>query len=168
MCQLRQEPEGPPSGISALPTFRPRSELFSARLESLQSVKDLFRVLGGSYLGEDFLYFALGREQEGLPCDPHVLLAEGTLLLQNSVVGAHLFIYIGEQVVGQIVFIFEFLLLGNGVGADAEHDCSGLLDLAECVAEPARFDGSTWGVCLGKKEEHGRFAAKRRQGHGFV
>jgi hypothetical protein len=34
------------------------------------------------------------------------------------------------------------------------------LQLLELIAEAAGLDGSTWGVGLGKKEEHDRLAAK--------
>jgi hypothetical protein len=62
-------------------------------------------------------------------------------------------------VIGKIVLVLELLLLANSVSRDAVNSGAGLLDLAECVAEPARFDGSTGRVRLRIEEEDRGFAA---------
>ena len=45
-----------------------------------------------------------------------------------------------------MVFFLKLLLLFGRVSGNAENDRTRLLDLAVCVAEPARFFGSAGGV----------------------
>jgi hypothetical protein len=71
-------------------------------------------------------------------------------------------------VVGQVVLVLELLLFADSVGRDAVHGSAGLLDLGECVAEPARFNGSTGCVRLRIEEEDRGLAPQRLQGHGFI
>ena len=53
------------------------------------------------------------------------------------------------------MFFLEFLLRGGLIGRDAEYSGSGLLDLLECVAEPARLQRSAGSIRLGKeKKDH--------------
>jgi hypothetical protein len=67
-----------------------------------------------------------------------------------------------------LVFVFEFLLLFRLVGRDSVYDGAGSGDLFKCVAEPARFYGSTGGISLGKEEEDHILAVQVLQGDGLA
>ena len=67
-----------------------------------------------------------------------------------------------------MILFLEFLLFGDGIGGNAEQDRSRLLDLAVCVAEPARFFGSAGSVGLGIEKHHYCFAPKIFQGNFFA
>jgi hypothetical protein len=96
---------------------------------------------------------------EGRAVDPHIFLAVHALFLHHAVLGADGLVLVGQQRIREIVLLFE-LLLGRGlVGGDAEHSRTGPLDFLECVAEPARFNRSTWRVGLGIEEQDQVLAA---------
>ena len=58
-----------------------------------------------------------------------------------------------SEVVGEVVLVFEFLLVFDGVAGDAEDDDAGLLEFFEGVAEAAGLDGAAGGVGAGVEEE---------------
>jgi hypothetical protein len=67
-----------------------------------------------------------------------------------------------------MVFFLKLLLLFRRVSGNAEDDRTCLLDLAVCVAEPARFFGSAGGVGFRIEKKHYRLAAKIFQGNLFA
>src|SRR5277367_2781529 len=58
---------------------------------------------------------------------------------------------------------------GRRVGADAQHLCAEVRELAMLVAKTARFERAPNGAVLRVEENHdGTRAAKRRQSHDFT
>ena len=114
----------------------------------------------GFYFREDVGDLALSVDHEGGAFNAHHFLPVHVLFFDHAEGVADFLIGIGEERVGEVVFLFELLLLGGSVGGDAENDGAGLLDLLECVAEPARFYGSTGGVGLGIEEQNHVLTAK--------
>jgi hypothetical protein len=114
----------------------------------------------GFYLGEDAGDLAFTVDNEGGALDPQELLAVHALLFHDAVSGADFLVGVGEERVGKVVLLLEFLLLFRAVGGDAEYDSAGLEYLLECVAEPARFYRSTGSVGLGIKEQNHVLAFK--------
>jgi hypothetical protein len=93
------------------------------------------------------------------PFDPHIFLAVHALFLHYAVLVADGLVFIGQQRIRQVIFLFE-LFLGRGlVGGNPQHHGPGLLYLGECVAEPARLYRSTGRVGLGIEKEHHVLAA---------
>ena len=91
--------------------------------------------------------------------DAHIFSAVHALFLEHIKFLDDGLVDIGEQRVRQVIFFFEFLLGGDFIGGDAEYNGSSLLDSLECVAEPARFYGSTGRVGFGiKEQDHGLVA----------
>jgi hypothetical protein len=93
------------------------------------------------------------------PVYPHIFLAIHTFFFHHAVQIADGLVHIRQQRIRQIVFFFEFLLGRGFIGGDAKHNGSCLLDLLECVAEPARFNRSTGRVGFGIKEQDHVLAA---------
>jgi hypothetical protein len=60
---------------------------------------------------------------------------------------------IGEEIVGEVEFVFEFLLVFYGVTGDAEDDDAGLLEFGEGIAEAAGLNGAAGSIGAGIKEE---------------
>jgi hypothetical protein len=117
---------------------------------------------------EDVLDFPVRRDHEGHAGNAfeyppvHALVFDHTERVTDFLVG------IGEQRKGQVILFLKFLLFGGRVGGDAENNRSRLLDLAVCVAEPARFFGSTGSIGFGIEKQHHRLAAKIFQGNFFT
>jgi hypothetical protein len=114
----------------------------------------------GFYFREDVGDLALSVDDEGGAFDAHYFLPVHVLLFDHAEGVADGLVGVGEKRIRKIVFLFELLLFGGGVGGDAENNGAGLLDLLECVAEPARFYGSTGGVGLGIEEQNHVLTAK--------
>ena len=112
------------------------------------------------HLVEDVGDLAIRADDEGSALDAHHYLAIHILFLHDAEGAGNLLIFVGQQGIGQIVFFLELLLPLRGVGGDTQNDRPGLLQLTVCVAEPARFNGSTRGVGLGIEEEDDGFAAQ--------
>jgi hypothetical protein len=102
---------------------------------------------------------AFRADHKSRPFDPHVFLAVHALFLHYAVLVADGLVFIRQQRIRQVVFLFEFLLGRGLIGGNAQHHGPGLLDLGECVAEPARLNRSTRRVGLGKEEQHHVLAA---------
>ena len=102
--------------------------------------------------------FAINYKRGAL--DAHHLFAIHILLFENPKSGNYLLLWISQQGIGQIVLLLEFLLRLRRIGRYAEHACSGLLYLLECVAEPARLNRSARSICFRKEEEHHGFSFK--------
>src|ERR1041385_2003999 len=102
---------------------------------------------------------AVRADHESRPLNPHIFLAVHALFFHHAVLVADGFVHIRQQGIRQVIFLFEFLLSRGLVGGNAQHHSSRPLDLGECVAEPARLNGSTWRVGLGIKKEHHILAA---------
>ena len=117
------------------------------------------------HLVEDMGDLAIGSDDEGGALDAHHRLAIHILFLHDAEGVGHLLVFIGQQGIGQLVFFLELFLPVRGIGGDTEDDGAGLLQLAVCVAEPARFYGSTRGIGLGIEEEDHGFAAQRFERH---
>jgi len=114
----------------------------------------------GFYFREDVGDLALSVDHEGGAFNAHHFLPVHILLFDHAEGVADCLVGVGEKRIRKIVFLFELFLLFRGVGGDAENDGAGLLDLLECVAEPARFYGSTGGVGLGIEEQNHVLTAK--------
>jgi hypothetical protein len=111
-------------------------------------------MLVGFHAGDDAGDLAFRVDQESRAFDSHVLASVHALLFEHVELLRRLFIDVGQQRVGQAVFVFEFLLSRRLVGRDTKHNCAGFLDLLECVAEPARFERSTRRVGLGIEKQY--------------
>ena len=103
---------------------------------------------------------ALRIDEERRPLNPHIFLAVHAFLFEHIEFFGDGLVFIGQKRVGQIVFFFEFLLCRWFVAGNAEYNRSGALDFLECVAEPARFYRSTWGIGLGEEEQYQVLSAK--------
>jgi hypothetical protein len=114
----------------------------------------------GFYFREDVGDLALSVDDEGGAFDAHHFLPVHILLFDHAEGVADCLVGVSEKRIGKVVFLFELFLFGGGVGGDAENDGAGILDLLECVAEPARFYGSTGGVGLGIEEQNHVLTAK--------
>jgi len=111
----------------------------------------LLRMSLGFYPGEDSGDLALRSDQKCCALNAHGFLAVHVLLFDHVIQFAYFPVGIAQQGKGQIVFVFELFLLFRGVGGKAQDYRAGLLNLVVCVAEPARFNGSTRGIRLGEK-----------------
>jgi len=112
------------------------------------------------YFVEHANNLAVGADDERCALDAHYLLAIHVLFFDHPECIGDFLIHVGEQGIGQIVFILEFTLLVRRVGGDSQDHCAGFLQLAVCVAEPARFNGSARSVGLGIEEQHYRLPAQ--------
>jgi hypothetical protein len=92
----------------------------------------------------------------------HVLGLDEVVAVDEDHVG------VGEEVVGEFVFVFEFLLGFDGVAGDAEDDDAGLLEVGEGIAEAAGLDGAAGGVGAGIKEEDYGGAVEVGEGDVFA
>jgi hypothetical protein len=122
-----------------------------------------FGVAVGFYVLEDVTDLAVGADKEGGTGDALHLLAIHVLLFDDAEVVGHCLILVGQERVGQFVLVLKFFLGGGRVGGDAEYGDAGPGKLGICVAEPARFYGSTGGIGFRIEEEDDRFAAKLLQ-----
>ncbi len=95
-------------------------------------------------------------------------LAVHVLGLDEVVAVDELHVGVGEEVVGEVVLVFEFLLVFDGVAGDAEDDDALLLEFFEGVAEAAGLDGAAWGVGAGVEEEDYGFALEVGEGDFFA
>jgi len=89
----------------------------------------------------------------------HVLLFDHTEGLADFLIG------VGQQGIGEIVLILKLFLALRRIGRNSQDHGPGLLQLLVCVAEPARLNGSTWRIGLGKEKQHHRLAAKILERH---
>jgi hypothetical protein len=112
----------------------------------------------GFDLFEDVDEALVGTDEVGGALDALDQLAVHVLGLDEVVAVDELEVGVGEEVVGQVVLIFEFLLVFDGVAGDAEDDDAGLLEFFEGVAEAAGLDGAAGGVGAGVEEEDDRLA----------
>ena len=122
-----------------------------------------FGVAVGLHVLEDVGDFAVGADEEGGTGDALHLLAVHVLLFDHAELVGDGLIFVGQERVRQLVLVLELLLGGRCIGGDAEYRDSGPGKLAVCVAEPARFYGSTGGIGFRIEEEDDRFAAKLLQ-----
>jgi hypothetical protein len=102
---------------------------------------------------------AFRADHERRSLDSHIFLAVHAFFLHHAVLVADGFVFIRQKGIGQIIFLFKFLLGRGLVCGNTQHHGPGLLDLAECVAEPARLNRSTRRVGFGIKEQHHVLAA---------
>ena len=82
----------------------------------------------------------------------HHLFAEGVVFLH------HLGSRIGQQNVGQIVFLSEVIVRWNAVFAHSQQDGIQFLELAIALAEPASLLGSARGAVFRIEKHHDGFA----------
>ena len=73
---------------------------------------------------------------------------------------ADLLISIGQQGVGQVIFVLEFLLGLRRVGRDPKDDRAGFLQILVCVTEPGRLNSSAGCIGFGKEKQNDCFTAK--------
>src|SRR5207245_10808689 len=97
--------------------------------------------------------------------DPLHFLSVHVLLFDHAESLADFLIGVGQQGIGEIVLILKLFLKLRRIGRDPQDHCPGLLQLLVCVAEPARFNGSTRSIGLGKEKQHHRLAAKILERH---
>lgn len=102
---------------------------------------------------------ALRANHERCALNPHIFLAVHAFFLHYAVLVADGLVHVRQQGIGQVIFFLEFLLGRGLVGGNTQDNSPGLLDLGECVAEPARLNRSTGRVCLRKEEQHHILAA---------
>ena len=128
----------------------------------------LFSVSLGLYFGKDSQQFLIRSDEECSSFDPHHFLAIHILFLENIKLFANYFVYICKEGIGQVVFLFEFLLRLGRVARYTQNDGSGVLYLLEDVAKAACLDRAAGSVGLGIKEKHHRFAGEILQMHRLV
>lgn len=114
----------------------------------------------GFHIVEDVLDLAVGSNHERSSSNPLKDFAVHVLVFDHAEGMADFLVGIGEQGVGQVVLVLKLLLFVRAVGGDAKYDSASFLNLLVCVAEPARFFGSTGSVGLGIEEQDHRFAAE--------
>jgi hypothetical protein len=114
----------------------------------------------GFHFGKNVLDLAVGADDKGGPDDAHHFLPVHVLFLQHAECVGHFLIRICQQRERQVELFLEFLLRLGRVGRNPDDDRARLLNLFVCVAEPARFNGSTRSVGAGIKEKDHGFAAK--------
>jgi hypothetical protein len=136
------------------------SFLSCGRLSLFENRQYFFGVAVRLDLGKDASDLAGSINHEGSALNPHYLSAIHILLFDDAESVTDLLVGIGQQCVRQVIFLFEFLLCLGTIGGDAEDPCPGLLNLLKCVAEPARFYGSTRGISLRKEEQDDGFPFK--------
>src|SRR5882672_7770501 len=119
----------------------------------LEQGKDFFGVTFGFYLFEDMDKALVGADEVGGSLYAFDELAVHVLGLDEIVAIDELHVGVGQEIVGQVVFVLELLLVFDGVSGDAEYDDTGLLELLEGVAKAAGFDGAAGSVGAGVEEE---------------
>ncbi len=117
----------------------------------------------GFYFGKDAHDLSTAIDHKGSALNSFHLPAVHILFFEDAKGLADLLLAIGEQGVRQVVFLFKLFLGLGRIGRDTQDPRSGLLDFFECVAEPARFNGSAGGICLRIEEEHDHSALKVMQ-----
>jgi hypothetical protein len=134
----------------------------------LEESEDLVGVAFGFYFFEDVDEALVGPDEVGGAFDPFDELAVHVLGLDEVVAVDELHVGVGEEIVGEVVLVFELLLVLDGVAGDAEDHDALLLEFLEGVAEAAGFDGATWGVGAGVEEEDYGFALEVGEGDFFA
>jgi hypothetical protein len=119
----------------------------------LEECEDLFGVAFWFYFFEDVDEALVGTDEVGGALDAFDELAVHVLGLDEVVAVDELHVGVGEEIVREVVLVFEFFLVFDGVAGDAEDDDAGLLEFFEGVAEAAGFDGAAGGVGAGVEEE---------------
>ena len=114
----------------------------------------------GLHVLEDLGDLAFSIDQERGARDALHLLAIHVLLFDHAKSFTQLLLRVGEQMVGKVILLLEFFLRGRSIGGNAVDGEAGLLEFLECVAEPARFYGSTGCVSLGIEEQDDVLPAK--------
>ncbi len=130
--------------------------------------EDLFGVAFGFYFFEDVDEALVGADEVGGAFYAFDQLAVHVFWLDEVVAVDEDHVGVGEEIVGKVVFVFEFLLVFDGVAGDAEDDDAGLLELLEGVAEAAGFDGAAGGVGAGVEEEDYGLAFEVGEGDFFA
>lgn len=118
----------------------------------------------GAYLAELGGELAFAVEEKGGAFDLDDGLAVHGGIAHNVELLGDFEFGIGQQGVGQVVFIGELFLLLLRVARDAEKDRAGGFEFAVDVAELAGFNGAAGCVGTRIEEEHDRRAAELRKG----
>jgi hypothetical protein len=138
----------------------------------LEQGEDFLGVAFGFYFFEDvdeaLAFSFIGADEVGGSLDAFDELAVHVLGLDEVVAVDEFHVGVGEEIVGEVVFVFELLLVFDGVAGDAEDDDAGLLELLECVAEAAGLDGAAGGVGSGIEEEDYGFVFEVGEGDVFA
>ncbi len=130
--------------------------------------KDLFGVAFGFDFVEDVDEALVGTDEVGGAFDAFDDLAVHVFGFDEVVAVDELHVGVGEEVVGQVVLVFELLLVFDGVAGDAEDDDALFLELFEGVAEAAGFDGAAGGVGARVEEEDYGLALEVGEGDFFA
>lgn len=111
---------------------------------------------------------ALRANHKRSPLNAHIFLAIHALFFHHAIGIANGLVHVRQQWVRQIVFLFEFLLGRGLIGGNAKDNSAGFLDFLECVAEPARLNGSTGCIGFGVEEQDNILAAIVLQRDSFA
>ncbi len=120
--------------------------------------ENLFGVAFWFYFFEDVDEVLVRADEVGGALYAFDELAVHVLWLDEVVAVDELHVGVGEEVVGKVVLVFEFLLVFDGVAGDAEDDDALLLELFKRVAEATGLDGAAGGVGARVEEEDYGFA----------
>ena len=101
----------------------------------------------------DFLDFAVGADQKTAADDALEQAAHEFFPAPRAVGFDHPVRGIAEQREIELPLVAEFLQGLQSIRAGSEYGHTQLIELLFCVAKLGRFDRSTWGVRLRKKEE---------------
>jgi hypothetical protein len=134
----------------------------------LEQSEDLLGVAFRSDLFKDVDEALVGADEVGGAFDSFDELAVHVLGLDEVVAVDEQHVGVGEEIVGEIVFVLEFLLVFDSVAGDAENDDARLLELLESVAEAAGFDGAAGGVGARVEEEDYGLAFEVGEGDFFA
>jgi hypothetical protein len=127
---------------------------------ALEIGQHFFGVAFRLHIVKDLGDLAVRPYHKGRARDPFHFLAIHVLLFDHAESFTDLLIDIGQQGVRQAVLILEFLLGLRRVSRDPKDYGAGLVQLAVCVTEPGRLNGSARRIGFGKKEQYDGLAAK--------
>ena len=105
-------------------------------------------------------------DQEGRPCNAHVLSAVQRFFDPDAVLLAGIVILVREEAIVEFLSLPELLVGLDGVLADAQYDGALLGNGGEFITEPANFDRSAGGEVLWVKKEHDLFPGQQLERNG--
>jgi hypothetical protein len=112
--------------------------------------------------------FAVGADDESRACDAHDFFAVHIFLFHNAVGFGSFLAGVGEQRVGEVELVGEFLLRLGRIAGDAEQNGAGFFELLVGVSEAANLYGAAGGVGFGVEKKDDGLAAKIFQRDGVT
>jgi hypothetical protein len=137
-------------------------------LPAFQLRKHFLSMALGPDLREDLQQTLVRADQECGPLNAHDFFPIHIFLFQNVKLLAHLFVHIGQQGIGKVIFFLELALGFGRVAGYAEHDSSRLLQLREGIAKAAGLNGAARRVGFRIKEQDHGLARKVAQVYGLL